>query len=140
MLSPEIRCVVGIDVATAAQVVCALDAPDGRVRQRPRRIAATAEGHAQLLAWRGGWGAPAAILIGLEATGPLWEPRHDALTAAGYTVLVLNPRQTAAWASSLGRRATDRRAGRADPGARACWPGWPARARSRRRRSRRCAP
>ena len=26
-----------------------------------------------------------------------------------------------------------------DPGARACWPGWPARARSRRRRSRRCA-
>lgn len=105
MLSPEIRCVVGIDIAKTAHVVCALDAPDGRVRQRPRRIAATAEGHAQLLAWLGGWGTPAAILIGLEATGPLWEPLHDALTAAGYTVLVLNPRQTASWASSLGLRA-----------------------------------
>ena len=105
MLSPEVRCVVGIDVAKAAQVVCARDAPDGRVRQRPRRIAATAEGHAALLAWLGSWGAPAAILIGLEATGPLWEPLHDALTAAGYAVLVLNPRQTASWASSLGLRA-----------------------------------
>lgn len=105
MLSPEIRCVVGIDIAKVAHVVCALDAPDGRVRQRPRRIAATAAGHAQLLAWLGDWGAAAAILIGLEATGPLWEPLHDALTAAGYTVLVLNPRQTASWAGSLGLRA-----------------------------------
>jgi transposase len=105
MLPPEIRCVVGIDVAKAAHVVCALDAPDGRVRQRPRRIGATADGHAQLLAWLRDWGEPPAIVIGLGATGPLWEPLHDALTAAGYTVLVLNPRQTASWASSLGLRA-----------------------------------
>jgi transposase len=105
MLPPEIRCVVGIDIAKATHMVCALDAPGGRARQRPRRIEATAAGHAQLLAWLGGWGEPAAILIGLEATGSLWEPLYDALSAAGYTVLVLNPRQTASWASSLGLRA-----------------------------------
>ncbi len=35
----------------------------------------------------------------------LWEPLYDALTQAGYTVLVLNPRQTASWAASLGLRA-----------------------------------
>ena len=45
------------------------------------------------------------MLIGLEATGVLWEPLYDALTQAGYSVLVLNPRQTASWAASLGLRA-----------------------------------
>jgi transposase len=35
-----------------------------------------------------------------------WEPLYDALTQAGYTVLVRNPRQTASWASSLGLHAT----------------------------------
>lgn len=30
---------------------------------------------------------------------------HDTLTRAGYMVLVLNPRQTSAWAASLGLRA-----------------------------------
>jgi transposase len=105
MLPPEVRCVVGIDVAKEAHVVCALEAPTGRVRQRPVRIAATADGHDQLLAWLADWGASPQILIGLEATGVLWEPLHDALTRAGYAVLLLNPRQTASWASSLGPRA-----------------------------------
>ena len=45
------------------------------------------------------------MLVGLEATGCLWEPLHDALTRAGYRVVVLNPRQTAAWAAGLGLRA-----------------------------------
>ncbi len=40
----------------------------------------------------------------MEATGTLWEPLHDTLTRAGYTVLVLTPRQTSAWAASLGLR------------------------------------
>ncbi len=35
----------------------------------------------------------------------LWETLYEALTQAGYTVLVLNPRQTASWAASLGLRA-----------------------------------
>jgi transposase len=96
---------VGIDVAKQAHLVCALDASSGAVRQAPSRIEATAEGYALLLSWLPPWQAgdgPEAILIGLEATGVLWEPLYDALTQADYTVLVLNPRQTAAWAASLG--------------------------------------
>jgi Transposase len=119
MLAPEIRCVVGIDVAKHFHVVCALDAPSGSLRQRAAKIAATAEGYAPLCRWLRTWGEPAALLIGMEATGTLWEPLHDTLTRAGYTVLVLNPRQTSAWAASLGLRARDRWHGCPDPGA---WP------------------
>jgi transposase len=105
MLSPEIRYVVGIDVAKAAHVVCALEAPSGTLWLKSTPIPATSAGHAQLLAWLGAWGEPAALLLGLESTGSLWEPLYDALTQAGYTVLLLNPHQTAAWATSLGLRA-----------------------------------
>jgi transposase len=105
MLSAQIRCVVGIDVAKASHVICALSAPSGAVRQRATRIEATAEGYSQLVEWVRGWGEPEVLLIGLEATGVLWEPLYEALTQAGYTVLVLNPRQTASWAASLGLRA-----------------------------------
>jgi transposase len=75
------------------------------LRRKSTPIAATAAGHAQLLAWLGEWGAPATVLIGLESTGSLWEPLYDALTQVGYTVALLNPHQTAAWATSLGLRA-----------------------------------
>jgi transposase len=95
MLSSQIRCVVGIDVAKTSHVVCALQAPIGTQLHRPSRIAASAEGYRQLVNWLHTWGEPAAILIGLEATGVLWEPLYEAVTAAGYQVLVLNPRQTA---------------------------------------------
>jgi transposase len=105
MLPPEIRCVVGIDVAKQAHVVCALEAPSGALRHKPSRIEATAEGYALLRSWLEMWGSPEQTVIGLEATGPLCEPLYDTLTQAGYTVLVLNPRQTASWASSLGLRA-----------------------------------
>ena len=105
MLSSQIRCVVGIDVAKDAHVVCALSAPNGAVRQRATRIEATAEGYAQFVQWLRAWGAPEILLIGLEATGVLWEPLYEAVTQAGYTVLVLNPRQTSSWAASLGLRA-----------------------------------
>jgi transposase len=106
MLAPEIRGVVGIDVAKQAHVVCALEAPSGVVRHKPSRIEATADGDAVLRAWLESWGTPETILLGLEATGPLWEPLHDHLTGSGYTVVLLTPRQTASWASSLGLRAT----------------------------------
>jgi len=105
MLAPEIRCVVGIDIAKQAQVVCAVEVPSGRVRHKPSRIEASAEGYAQLRAWLESWGSQETILLGLEATGPLWEPLDDILIHAGYTVLLLNPRQTASWATSLGLRA-----------------------------------
>src|SRR5215469_11003510 len=105
MVPSQIRCVVGIDVAKASHVVCALEAPSGAVRQRALRIAASAEGYAQLVGWLKAWGDPELVLIGLEATGVLWEPLYEAVTQAGYTVLVLNPRQTSSWAASLGLRA-----------------------------------
>jgi len=104
MIPPEISCVVGIDVAKMVHVVCALDAPSGAVRRRPTRCAATREGYAQLLHWLEEWGTPRRVLIGLEATGVLWEPLYAHLSGAGYTVVVLNPRQTASWATSLGLR------------------------------------
>ena len=105
MLDPKVKHVVGIDVAKASHVVCALEAPSGKVRQRPRAISATSEGYAELGQWLVQWGGPEGVLIGLEATGSLWEPLHDALTRASYEVLVLNPRQTSSWSQSLGLRA-----------------------------------
>src|SRR5260221_3978757 len=43
--------------------------------------------------------------MGVETTGSLWEPLDENLTHAGYPVLMLNPHQTASWASRLGLRA-----------------------------------
>jgi transposase len=100
-----VRCVVGVDVAKHSHMVCALAAPSGAVRQRAFKIAATVEGYAQLRAALARWGEPHEVLVGVEATGCLWEPLYDALTQAGYRLLVLNPRQTASWAASLGLRA-----------------------------------
>src|SRR5258708_2429633 len=82
-------------------------APSGAVRLKSTSIPATAQGqaHAQVLAWLQAWGEPSALLLGMEATGSLWEPLYDALTQAGYPVLLLNPHQTASWATSLGLRA-----------------------------------
>jgi len=96
MLGPEIRCVVGIDVAKQAHVVSALEVPSGAVRHKPSRIEATAEGYALLRSWLQTWaqGGPAeTVLVGLEATGSLWEPLYDTLTQAGYPVLL--PESTA---------------------------------------------
>lgn len=105
VLDPAIQYVVGIDVAKASHTVCAIEAPAGTIHLRPRPIAATAEGYAEVRSLLQRWEAPERIVLGLEATGRLWEPLYEALTQAGYTVLVLNPRQTASWATSLGLRA-----------------------------------
>lgn len=104
-----LRYVVGIDVAKHAHVVCALEVPSGAVHCAPRTVPATRVGYEQLLAHLMSWGPPETMLLGLEATGVLWEPLYEVLTRAGYEVLVLNPRQTVAWSASLGLRAkTDR--------------------------------
>ncbi len=109
MLPPEIRYVVGIDVAKSAHVVCALEAPSGIVRLKSTPIPATADGYGQLINWLQEWTAgadhPTALWIGLESTGSLWEPLYDALRHAGYVAVLLNPHQTASWAASLGLRA-----------------------------------
>src|SRR5262249_33709728 len=107
MLPLEIGCVVGIDVAKSAHVVCALDVPSGAVRLKSTPLPASAAGYAQLVGWLREWdrGEPACLVIGLQSTGNLWEPLYDVVTQAGYAVLLLNPHQTASWASSLGLRA-----------------------------------
>jgi transposase len=104
-LDPAIRWVVGIDVAKQRHVACAIEAAADPVRPRPKTVEATAEGYAELCRWLAGWGPAEAVLVGVEATGCLWEPLHEALTRAGDRVVVLNPRQTAAWAEGLGLRA-----------------------------------
>ena len=105
MGSGETHCVVGIDVAKQSHVVCALEAPGGAIRLKPSLIEASVDGYARLQEWLESWGEPVATVIGMEATGRLWEPLYDTLTQAGYQVLLLNPRQTASWATSLGLRA-----------------------------------
>lgn len=105
MSGEGIRCVVGIDVAKRGHVVSAPEAPTGRWRRRPKPIAATAEGDARLRGRPGQWGTAEGLLIGVEATGSVWEPPYDARTRAGYRVVVLNPRQTASRATSPGLRA-----------------------------------
>jgi hypothetical protein len=76
------RCVVGIDVAQASPVVCAVAAPSGAVRRASTPIAARAAGDAQLVRWPREWGEPPTLLLGLEATGSWWEPLYDPLTHA----------------------------------------------------------
>lgn len=105
LLDATIRIVVGIDIAKRRHVACVLEAPSGAVRQKALAIEATADGYAGLQTQLARWGSPEQLLIGMEATGCLWEPLYDALNRAGYRVVVLNPRQTSAWATSLGLRA-----------------------------------
>ena len=105
LLPPEIRCVVGSDVAKTSHVVCALEAPGGAVRLKSTSIPASAAGYAQLVGWLRAWGQASTLLIGLESTGSLWEPLYDRLVQEGYGVALLNPHQTASWAASLGLRA-----------------------------------
>jgi transposase len=105
MLPEEVRYVIRIDVAKASHVVCALEVPSGSVARKSTPIAATAEGYAQLCEGLHEWDEPQTLLIGLGSTGSLWEPLYDWVTQAGYTVLLLNPHQTASWAASLRLRA-----------------------------------
>ncbi len=105
MLAPDIRYVVGVDVAKRGHVYCLIERETGTVRVKSQTVAATATGYDQLVVQLRSWGEPGSVLIGLEATGCLWEPLYEALSHAGYTVLVLNPRQTSAWAAALGLRA-----------------------------------
>ena len=105
MRPEEIGCVVGIDVAKASPVVCALEAPRGAVRLTRASIAASTAGDAQRGQWLREWGEPPTLRIGRESTGSWWEPLYDQLTQAGYRVLLRTPHQTASWARSRGLRA-----------------------------------
>jgi transposase len=92
---------VGIDVAKASLAVVLVQ-PEGR--QRHKRVANSAAGHAELVAWLGRARA-AACPIGMEATGGYQEAVALALHEAGYVVSVLNPAAVAAYGHSQLRRA-----------------------------------
>jgi transposase len=111
MRAPQIRSVVGIDIAKQAHVYCVVEVATARVRVPPQTSSATAVGYQELVRTLQQLGPAGSVLIGVEATGCLWEPLYAALTQAQYRVLVRTPRQTSAWAAALGLRAkTDRSA------------------------------
>ena len=96
---------VGIDVALREHRVAVLDR-DGEAVGASFTIAASQDGVATLLRTLAARGATATqTLIGLEASGHLWENLEAALVGAGYRVLVLNPLQTRRYRDVLRRKA-----------------------------------
>jgi len=96
---------VGIDVALREHRIAVLDR-DGEAVGPSFTIAASKDGVATLLRTLDARGATAAqTLIGLEASGHLWENLEAALVGAGYRVIVLNPLQTRRYRDVVRRKA-----------------------------------
>jgi len=96
---------VGIDVALREHRIAVLDR-DGEAVGPSFTIAANKDGVATLVQTLAARGATAAqTLIGLEASGHLWENLEAALVGAGYRVLVLNPLQTRRYRDVVRRKA-----------------------------------
>jgi transposase len=96
---------VGIDVALREHRIAVLDR-DGEAVGQSFTIAASTNGVATLLRTLDARAATAAqTLIGLEASGHLWENLEAALVGAGYRVLVLNPLQTRRYRDVVRRKA-----------------------------------
>src|SRR5437660_7122395 len=96
---------VGIDVALREHRIAVLDR-DGEAVGPSFTIAASKDGVATLLRTLDARGATAAqTLIGLEASGHLWENLEAALIGAGYRVIVLNPLQTRRYRDVVRRKA-----------------------------------
>lgn len=93
----------GIDIAKDKHVACMIDR-DGNPCVRPSSFANTAEGYQRLLDRLKEAGRTPSVLIGMEATGHYWYGLHDFLTRCGYTVVVLNPIQTARQAAQAIRK------------------------------------
>jgi transposase len=84
----------GIDVAKRAHVARIIDR-DGNTVAKPKSFRNDNEGYRQLLQRLADAGGPRKVLVGMEATGHYWLSLHDYLTRQGYSVVVLNPIQTA---------------------------------------------
>ena len=96
---------VGIDVGLREHRIAILDR-DGEAVGPSFTIAASTDGVATLvrtLAVRDA--TPTQTLIGLEASGHLWENLEAALGGAGYRVIVLNPLQTRRYRDVVRRKA-----------------------------------
>jgi transposase len=96
---------VGIDVALRSHRVAVLG-PDGEAMGKSFTIESTADGFTMLVDTLRARGAtPATTVIGLEATGHLWENLEAHLIGAGYRVVVLNPLQTRRYRDVLRKKA-----------------------------------
>ncbi len=96
---------VGIDVALRDHRVALLDR-EGEAVGKSFTVAATKDGVAALLQTLRARGAlPGQSVVGLEATGHLWENLEAALVGAGYRVVVLNPVQTRRYRDLVRRKA-----------------------------------
>src|SRR5499433_4588430 len=96
---------VGIDVALREHQIAVLDR-DGEAVGPSFTIAASTDGVATLGRTLAARDATAAqTLIGLEASGHLWENLEAALVGAGYRVRVLNPLQTRRYRDVVRRKA-----------------------------------
>ena len=95
---------VGIDIASEAHVVAAVDAEQVELL-RPTRIDESAGGHAKLLELLG---EPTETLIAMEATGIYWKNLFGVLAARGFSIALLNPLRTNRFAGEdLQRTKTD---------------------------------
>lgn len=106
MSEPESQVyVVGIDVALEEHRVAILG-PDGEAVGKSFSVSARRQGFVELVRTLSERGAqPGETLVGLEATGHLWENLEAHLTAVGYRVLVLNPLQARRYRDVLRKRA-----------------------------------
>lgn len=96
---------VGIDVALREHRVAVLDR-EGEAVGKSFTITATKDGFTTLLQTLQARGvAPEQTLVGLEASGHLWENLEAALVGAGYRVIVLNPVQTRRYRDLVRRKA-----------------------------------
>jgi transposase len=94
----------GIDIAAETHFVAVVDEASGTV-VKPTSFGEDAAGYEKLL---GLLGAPAEVLVAMEATGHYWQNLFAALAAAGYGVALLNPLRTRRFAGEdLERTKTD---------------------------------
>jgi transposase len=84
----------GIDVAKAKHVACVLD-QDGQFVARAQSFNNDRTGYESVLARLKSAGGPNQVIVAMEATGHYWYSLHDFLVRQGYSVVVLNPIQTA---------------------------------------------
>jgi transposase len=84
----------GIDVAKNRHMACILDR-DGAFVARSASFNNDAEGYGLFLERLQNAGGPGRVLVAMEATGHYWYSLHDFLVRQGYSVVVLNPIQTA---------------------------------------------
>jgi transposase len=94
----------GIDIAAETHFVAVVDERSEAV-VRPTGFTEDAAGYEKLFALLG---EPGDLLVAMEATGHYWQNLFAALTAAGFTIALLNPLQTRRFAGEdLERTKTD---------------------------------